>query len=569
VKGRGLRLGITALACAALLHAGTARAATIIILNSDGVGEGFNDTTPVVPVGGNPGVTRGAQRLFVFQTAANLWGNILSSNVTIQVSSQFNSLPCDATSAVLGSAGTQQLFRNFPNAEFATTWYPGALANKQAGSDLDPATPDISAQFNSGLDAGTCLGGQTWYYGIDGVEQANKVELLPVVLHEIGHGLGFAQYATLSTGAYFNNGPDVYQRFLYDNTVNLHWNEMTNAQRAASAINTGHVGWDGHAVQVEAPTLLGPRVEVRVTAPAGIAGAKSFGTADFGGSLATGTVTGDVVLADDGAAPNADGCTALTNAAAMAGKIALIDRGNCAFTAKALAAQAAGAIACIIVNNVAGSAPGLGGSDPSITIPTVSLSLADGNAIKANLAGGVTMTMGPNPGFLAGADDAGRVLVYAPNPIEGGSSISHWDVTAEPSLLMEPFITAGLSSGVDLTRYAFEDLGWFSPRTTDTSTSDVPIAALAGAYPNPFTVTTQIGFTLPSAGHAEVVVFDVAGRMVKHLVSQDLPAGTHTAIWDGSDDAGQKVNSGVFFYRLTGPGITASKRMVRVSTLGS
>jgi len=161
------------------------------------------------------------------------------------------------------------------------------------------------------------------------------------------------------------------------------------------------------------------------------------------------------------------------------------------------------------------------------------------------------------------------VLVYAPNPVEGGSSISHWDVTAEPSLLMEPFITAGLSSGVDLTRYAFEDLGWFSPRTTDTSTSGGPIAALAGAFPNPFTITTQIGFTLPHAGHAEVVVFDVAGRMVKHLVSQDLPAGTHTAIWDGSDDAGQKVNSGVFFYRLTGPGITASKRMVRVSTLGT
>jgi len=569
VRGRGVRLGLSVLACAALLHAGSARAATIIIVNSDGAGEGFNDTTPVLPVGGNPGVTRGAQRLFVFQTAANIWGNILSSAATIQVSSQINSLTCDATSAVLGSAGTAQLFRGFPNEEFPNTWYPGALANKQAGTDLDALTPDINAQFNSALDAGTCLGGQTWYYGVDGIEQAGKVELLPVVLHEMGHGLGFAQYGNVSTGAFFNGGPDVYQRFLFDNTVNLHWHEMTMAQRAASAINTGHVGWDGVAVKVEAPTMLGPRVEVRVVSPAGIAGLKSFGTADFGPGVAAGTVSGQVVLADDGTAPNSDGCTALTNAAAMNGKIALIDRGSCAFTVKAQAAQAAGAIACIIVNNVAGSAPGLGGSDPSITIPTVSLSLADGNAIKANLAGGVTVSMGPNAAFLAGADDVGRVLVYAPNPIENGSSISHWDVTAEPSLLMEPFITLGLSSGVDLTRYAFEDLGWFSPRTTDTSTSGGPIAALAGAYPNPFTITTQIAFTLPRAGHAEVVVFDVAGRMVKHLVSQDLPAGTHTAIWDGSDDAGQKVNSGVFFYRLTGPGITASKRMVRVSTIGT
>src|SRR6185295_11081564 len=162
---------------------------------------------------------------------------------------------------------------------------------------------------------------------------------------------------------------------------------------------------------------------------------------------------------------------------------------------------------------------------------------------------GVTMTIGPNPAFLAGADDAGRVLLYAPNPIEGGSSISHWDTSAEPSLLMEPFITDGLSSTVDLTRYAFEDIGWFSPRTTDTIPSG-PIAGLGFAVPNPFTVTTTIGFTLPRAGHADVVVFDVAGRAIKHLVSGDLPAGSHTAIWDGTDDKGLKVSSGVFFYRL-------------------
>jgi hypothetical protein len=273
------------------------------------------------------------------------------------------------------------------------------------------------------------------------------------------------------------------------------------------------------------------------------------------------------VLAVDGAAPTSDACTALTNAGAMNGKIALIDRGNCAFTVKALAAQQAGAIACVVVNNVAGSPAGMGGSDPSITIPTVGISLADGNAIKANLATGVTMTIGPSPGFLAGADDAGRVLLYTPNPVENGSSISHWDVSAEPSILLEPFITVGLSQDVDLTRYAFEDIGWFSPRTTDTIPQD-PVAGLASAYPNPFTVTTHIGFTLPRAGHADVVVFDVAGRAVKHLVSQDLPAGTHSAIWDGSDDQGRKVTSGVFFYRLTGPGVNESKRMVRVSTLG-
>jgi hypothetical protein len=60
-------------------------AATIVIVNNDGAGEGFNDPTPVAPVGGNPGVTLGAQRLFLFNYAAAIWGGILPSSVVIQV----------------------------------------------------------------------------------------------------------------------------------------------------------------------------------------------------------------------------------------------------------------------------------------------------------------------------------------------------------------------------------------------------------------------------------------------------------------------------------------------------
>src|SRR5207342_3052743 len=125
---------ISLLAALLLVTAAPSFAATIVIVNADGAGEGFNDPTPAAPVGGNPGTTLGAQRLFVFQTAANIWGNILPSAVSIQVSSQFNALQCDASSAVLGSAGAAALVRNFPNAEFANTWYPVALANRLSGT---------------------------------------------------------------------------------------------------------------------------------------------------------------------------------------------------------------------------------------------------------------------------------------------------------------------------------------------------------------------------------------------------------------------------------------------------
>jgi hypothetical protein len=125
-------------------------AATFLIINNDGAGEGFNDPTPVAPVGGNTGTTIGAQRLIAFQFAANIWGALLSSTVTIRVSAQFNPLSCTDTSAILGSAGFTNAFRNFTGAPIAATWYAVALANALHGSDLDPrasmtSTPNSAA----------------------------------------------------------------------------------------------------------------------------------------------------------------------------------------------------------------------------------------------------------------------------------------------------------------------------------------------------------------------------------------------------------------------------------------
>ena len=87
------------------LAAGAASAATITIVNTDSPNEGFNDPTPVNPVGGNPGTTIGQQRLNLFQRAADIWGGLLESEVEVRVESSFDALPCDAGSAVLGSAG--------------------------------------------------------------------------------------------------------------------------------------------------------------------------------------------------------------------------------------------------------------------------------------------------------------------------------------------------------------------------------------------------------------------------------------------------------------------------------
>src|SRR5512134_406472 len=120
----------------ALAAAPPAAAATVTVLNLDGAGEGFNDPTGAVPVGGNPGTTRGAQRLNAFTYAANLWAARLSSPVTITVRAQMDPQTCPASSAVLGSAGATTVHRDFVGAPVAGTWYPQALANSLAGSDL-------------------------------------------------------------------------------------------------------------------------------------------------------------------------------------------------------------------------------------------------------------------------------------------------------------------------------------------------------------------------------------------------------------------------------------------------
>jgi hypothetical protein len=239
-----------------LVGAPRADAATFIINNVDGSGEGFNDPTAVAPVGGNPGTTLGQQRLNVFERTAEIWGSVIDSDVPIRIQAAFDPLTCSASSAVLGSAGTIQIIRDFPNAPQSGTWYHTALANALAGSDLIPASDDISATFNSSLDNNNnCLSGINWYLGFDHNPSAG-INLLVVLLHEFAHGLGFSGFVNLSNGRLLQNLPDVFSIATLDNSSGLHWNQMSNGQRRSSATNTGNVVWDGAQVRGAAGDLL-------------------------------------------------------------------------------------------------------------------------------------------------------------------------------------------------------------------------------------------------------------------------------------------------------------------------
>lgn len=226
-------------------------APAIAILNGDGVGEGFNDPTPAAPVGGNTGATLGEQRLIAFQYAADLWAGLLDIQVPVQVNAQFNPKTCSSNSAILGSAGPVTVRANFVGAPVPNTWYPIALANQYRGQDLSPDSPDITAEFNSSIDNNNnCLSGTNWYYGLDGNPPSGDIDLVSVLLHELCHGLGFLTVADESTGEKLWDMDDVFLNRLRDESLGKNWNDLTmsDAERAASAVDTNDLTWTGPSV---------------------------------------------------------------------------------------------------------------------------------------------------------------------------------------------------------------------------------------------------------------------------------------------------------------------------------
>jgi lysyl endopeptidase len=108
-------------------------------------------------------------------------------------------------------------------------------------------------------------------------------------------------------------------------------------------------------------------------------------------------------------------------------------------------------------------------------------------------------------------------------------------------------------------------LDTFVPYATavDDEAGNLPAAGLSlGNYPNPFNPVTRVQFNLEAAGHASLTVYDIQGRRVRELVDGPLTEGEHTAIWDGTDDRGRRVGSGLYFARLSSGGQVAEHKMV-------
>ena len=456
-----------------LIFASQAWSATFVIQNNDGADEGFNDPSPPTnanQIGNNPGTTLGDLRMNVFQAAADVWGGILNSNVTITVGGNFDELFCSGNSATLGSAGATGSSANFTGSE-PNIAYAIALAESLNNSNMNGNSVEISATFNSLLDSDpTCLGGGGFYYGLDDNAPLGTSALFPVVLHEIAHGLGFASMADVGagTGNFFGAGnyPDSFSRVLLDLDDGKSWDEMSNAERLASALNEPELVWEGAQVTADRGEYLGPAPELAINAPAPIAGTFEVASGQQSAAIPGGGVTAGIVdgntLNDNFGIP-ATGCTQVgfPDDLAFPGKIVLYDsRPGCSPAVAAFFAQVAGGAVGLIIADTSGNGlPDMSGliGNP-VNIPYIGVEKSVADDLRANLGTANVSIQNSASRFLG--ENQGMVKMHAPAIFEDGSSVSHWSTSASPNLLMEPVLRNLDFAEVDVTAAAFSDIGW-------------------------------------------------------------------------------------------------------------
>lgn len=294
----------------AIFMAEIASAASFSIINQDAAGAGLNDTTAFTPVGGNTATTLGQARLNVIIEAGRIWGARLSSTQTIVVEAQMKADTCTTNSATLASAGPITFFStsSAPN-----VLVPAALADAINGANINNRN-DIRLSINSniGSDAG-CLNGRSFYLGLDHNNGGN-VDLLNVLLHEIGHGLGFVSI-TDSAGVTPVAGKfSSYEQRIFSEATGKFWPDMTDGERAAAGTASGVLVYNGPSVnaQLSAYTMstgLSTGGHLRLYAPA---------TYNSGASVSHwDTVTNPNLLMEPFVTPNPFGLIDLTGCALL------------------------------------------------------------------------------------------------------------------------------------------------------------------------------------------------------------------------------------------------------------
>jgi hypothetical protein len=191
------------------------------------------------------------------------------------------------------------------------------------------------------------------------------------------------------------------------------------------------------------------------------------------------------------------------------------------------------------------------GTGGSILLPTVDIDPIDSNRvyISYTLGGGDAWANGP--GVLARVRFRTRAtgesdLIFPPHP--------------DSVILSDTLAYGGIPSKA-INGMVYVQEGSAVENGTD-EMKVIPGYSLSQNYPNPFNPETDISFSLPEKTEASLVIYNMLGEKIKTLMTGYMRTGTHTIHWNGRDEAGNSVASGIYFYRLKTGGFVETKKMV-------
>jgi hypothetical protein len=322
---------------------------------------------------------------------SNTSGTSFASPLTAGVIGLLYSIPCtNFMSMVLANPqGTADIVRNAlyngvdqsPHLQARTV--SGGRINAKTSIDLlmaqvcSSCTPPGNITTNSVNDNDATI-------GFDNVTDANQYI---IYIQEAGTGIWSSFTTTDLTYTFSGLSPCTE----YEYYIESDCGSETSISSATLTFNTTGCGNCTDLPYCSTGTTANPGVFVGVHSPANVETEYNNYTltSGWGADLEVGFAYGDLVLVDDGSVNSEEGCNALINGAAIDGNIAVVVRGNCNFSLKALNAQNAGATGLLVINNQANSPTELGdgGQGPQINIPVVMVSQADGTNLLTHLQG--------------------------------------------------------------------------------------------------------------------------------------------------------------------------------------
>lgn len=198
------------------------------------------------------------------------------------------------------------------------------------------------------------------------------------------------------------------------------------------------------------------------------------------------------------------------------------------------------------------------------TLLLSNLYLMQGNANSAKQVNGTIIAANPNTSVAGRAqfnnfyialynDNDPRAASSILSDIEKGASLSTPMEISDAEHALATYVNPKTGKSINMS-----ELGNGTP-VSDTLASELASDNLMANYPNPFNPSTTIRYNLPATGHVTLKIYDILGREVVTLVNENQGVGVHIARFDGT-----RLASGLYFYRLSAPGVSQVKKMLMV-----